>query len=294
MPHAQNKHAETLQNIEYANSDSALDRVIDLTTEPLFLENGYDKGVDVSNLDSEDFARHLNEYAEDYCRISKLDGTEDSASLSELALFANAPLLVLQQQKLNANQKKHDLPSIEFHQAKDDLVHSNSLITDYINEHPTENIHSLINNLSATVDRFKDTPDQNARTIIEEHIKGIRTEGGFVQLASQLKGVEIRPATPQQERKGVDFAARITLPSRNQPVGVDIDIKRSLDQVAGQAGGYSDDQDTFAMKEKGHFKFCPLIPDSAYENDSFLLKPEFLDLMLPRIGMQLYKMAMMS
>jgi hypothetical protein len=294
MTYAEQRRIEHLPNLEQ-DSNPTVDRIIDLTSQSLFLESGYERGLDLSDPQSEDYARHLSEYAEDYCRVSKLDGTEDQVSLSEIALFANAPLLVLQQQKKYKNDKtKQYLASSEYRQMKDDLRIGNQLISNYIDHHMTENADTLVNNLTEMVNRFKDHPDGSVRTIIDDHVMGIRTETGFIQLANQLKGVKVRRASQEQDGLGIDAIVDVSIPTRPDAITFDLDIKKSLDQVAGLAGGYSDTQDTFAMIKKGHFKFCPLIPQHAYENGSFLVKTEFLDLMAPHMGMQLYKMAMSS
>lgn len=294
MTHAEQSRTEHLPTLEQ-DSNSAIDRITDLTSQPLFLESGYERGLDLSDPHSEDYARHLSEYAEDYCRISKLDGTEDQTSLSEIALFAHAPLLVMQQQKkYRIDKTKQHLASSEYRQMKTDLMSGNQLISNYIDHHMAENADSLVDNLTEIVSRFKDRPDSSVRAIIDDHVMGIRTETGFVQCANQLKGVNVRRATQEQDGVGIDAIVDVSIPTRPDVVTFDLDIKKSLDQVAGLAGGYSDAQDTFAMIKKGHFKYCPLIPKNAYENGSFLIKPEFLDLMAPHIGMQLYKMAVSS
>jgi len=287
MTHAEQTRVEALSAHKQTDYEPVINTVIDLTAEPLFLEEGYAKGVDPSDTDSEAYKQHLQDYASEYCQA--LAGVETEESLTALALFASAPLAHHKKAELNLNKTKHHLSNKEFHGAKDTLVQFNFLLAKYIEQHPAENAAMLVNGLSEITARFSEVRDYSIHNEYDRLVQGIRTEFGFAQVVNQIKGISLRHADAAQERKGIDFVLDVPLPGRTTPTEVDIDIKSSLDQVAGTAGGYNDTP--YAKDRYGHFKYYPLLPKEAYENGSFLVKQAYADQVSSHIGMHLFMMA---
>ena len=120
MTHAEQTRVEAPSAHKQTDYEPVINTVIDLTADPLFLEEGYAKGLDLSDPDSEAYKQHLQDYASQYCQT--LAGIETEESLTALALFASAPLAYHEKAKLKLNQTKHHLSSSEYHGAKDTLV----------------------------------------------------------------------------------------------------------------------------------------------------------------------------
>lgn len=289
MINAENTRVDALPAYKQTDYDPIIDSIIDFTAEPLFLEAGYAKELDLSNPDSEEYKQHLQDYAVDYCQT--LSGVESEESLTTIALFASAPLAMHKKKELDANKVKHHLKNTEFQNAKNGLVQFNFLLAKYIEQHPAENADMLANGLTEISNRFNEKPDVSAYDGFDQIVQGIRTEFGFKQVVDQIKTISLRHSNAQEERKGIDFVLGVPLPGQAAKVNLSIDIKSSLDQVAGVAGGYNDSTDTYAKDRNGHFKFYPLLPKSSYENGSFLVKKSFAEQLIPQIGMQLFLMA---
>lgn len=289
MIYADNTRAETLPVHQQTDHDPVISTIIDFTADSLFIESAYENNVDPNDSSSEPYKKHLQDYALDYCKT--LSGVESDENLTAIALFASAPLALHKKTELNRNNKEHHLKGSEYHGAKDHLVQFNFLLTKYIEQHPAENAAMLVAGLTEVTDRFNETPNKSAHDEFDAIIQGMRTEFGFEQIIRRINTISLRHADARQERRGIDFILDVPIPGKQTPVELDIDIKSSLDQVAGTAGGYDDSNNSFARDHHGNFKFYPLLPKSAYENGSFLVKEEYVNQLIPQIGKQLFLMA---
>lgn len=233
-----------------------------LTEQPDFL-TGAPEDYDMSNTSNDDYLFRISEYTNDFVETHLKDGTLSEEQVAPILLLGSVPYAMRQQQLLNSGAK---LDREYFHHAKDTLAQFNGLVYETMNQNEAITMHDLSTTMALAATEYTNDRLEDVYKSTSDITRGIRVERTFEHIVEEFGGLDIRHATAQEDRKGVDFI--VTTPSGNE---LKIDIKSSLDQVAARNRGY-DDISAFTKTPDGKFIFYPLISKEMFVNDTCELK----------------------
>lgn len=243
--------------------DSISDYVTSLTNEPDFISLTGGQGLE---RDSMEYADALSQYTE--ASIAQQEGLIDEQMATQIRLVANAPYITHASLRINELKRRRmggrKLPKDEwdsFNTLKHQAVWYNQMLGDYMYTHDSDSFSDISQALvDQTLDHFPSgaTP---AATTMEGIVRGVRTEAATRHLFDDCE-IPYRPATPAEDLRGADVI--LTLPNAEY----DIDIKKSLDQLAENNGGYTFEENaklySIASHGRGHKKilFFPGFTDA--------------------------------
>lgn len=225
--------ATTTEKLPDSSWDQISNYVSILTSEPDFIAYVEDQGIDSHTME---YADALSQYTE--ASISQQEELLDEHTATQMRLVANAPYIThasLKINELNDRRKKGNrLPEqewTEFNNLKKQAVWYNQMLSEYMYINKDESFSEISQAIGDQVlDQFpKDT--HAAATTIEGIIRGTRTESATRHLLDKI-GAPYRPASIEEDLRGADLVLAL---SDNE---YHIDIKRSLDQLAENDGGY--------------------------------------------------------
>lgn len=243
--------------------DSIGDYVTSLTNEPDFIALTEGRGLE---RDSMEYADALSQYAE--ASIAQQEGLMDEQMATQVRLVANAPYITHASLRINELRRRRmggrKLPKDEwdsFNTLKHQAVWYNQMLNDYMYTYDDESFSDISQAITdQTLDHFPSGTTADA-TIMEGIVRGARTEAATRHLFDDCE-IPYRPATQAEDLRGADVI--LTLPNAEY----DVDIKKSLDQLAENNGGYTFEENarlySIATNARGHKKilFFPGFTDA--------------------------------
>lgn len=243
--------------------DEVSDYVTGLTHEPDFIAYAEEQGFDTHSME---YADALSQYTE--ASIEQQAELIDERKATQIRLVANAPYVVHTSLRINElnNQRRggNTLPKQEWdelNELKRQAVWYNQMMNDYMYTFDDESFSAISQaTMDQALDHFVYDTD-TVTTTMEGIVRGARTEAATRHLLDDCN-VPYRAATAEEDLRGADVI--LTLPSGEY----DIDIKKSLDQLAENNGGYNFAETkrlySIAQNRKGHKKilFFPGFTDS--------------------------------
>jgi len=256
------EHINTHETEQPNPLDDARETVRALTEEPDFL-NGAPANYDMSDSSTDDYLYRISEYTDSFVETRLKDGTLSEEQVAPILLLGATPYAMRQQQLLNSGAR---LDREYFHHAKDTMAQFNSLVYETMNQNEAVSMHDLATTMSLATTEYTNDRLEDVFKSTSDIARGIRVERTFEHIVEEFGILDIRHATPQEDRKGVDFI--VTTPTGNE---LKIDIKASLDQVAARNNGY-DDISAFIKTPDGKFIFYPLISNEMFVDDTCKIK----------------------
>ncbi len=213
--------------------DEVSDYVTNLTHEPDFIAYTEEQELEMSSME---YAETLSHYAE--TSIEQQGQLIDERAAAQIRLVANAPYVVHASLRINElKSRRRDggkLPSHEWNELntlKKKAIWYNQTMNDYMYTFDSESFSAISQTTSDQVlDHF--VHDSNTATTMEGIVRGARTEAATRHLLDDCS-VPYRAATATEDLRGADVI--VILPNGEY----DIDVKRSLDQLAENNGGYN-------------------------------------------------------
>lgn len=259
------KSQEFSKNSEINQADTlheARQTVRNLVNEPTFLASA-PSDYDMSSSSTDDYLYHIARYTDDFAETRIQDGTLDESKLAPLLLASFAPYAMRQQELLNSSIR---LDRENYHHAKDTMADFNGLVFEIIDKNEDLTVNDIATTIALTSSEYSNDRMEKTLKSATDIARGIRTERAFEKIIKDFGVLDIRRATPKEDRKGIDFI--VTTPAGNE---LKIDIKSSLDQVASRNKGY-DNISAFTKTSDGKFVFYPLITDEMFENNTCKLQ----------------------
>lgn len=204
-----------------------------LTFEPGFI--AFVEEQNITDTRSFDYANALSDYSEQ--SITQQGELLDADQIARIRLVGNAAYITHASQQINhyserrkQNERLSEDEWDHFNTLKEQAVWYNQMLGDYYYSHPDE---SYSNIAKVIIGQAIDHTAQNshAESIIQGVVSGMRTEAAARHLL-EAANVPFRPATAEEDLEGAD----IVLTLQNEYA---VDIKKSLDKLAGKSGGYN-------------------------------------------------------
>ncbi len=247
---------QTAAETEHPNSSNWDDighYVTSLTNEADFITLVEEQGL--AN-DSLEYAEALSRYTDD--TLAQQEGLVDEKTATQIRLVAGAPYVTHASLAMNELRARRmggrRLPREEwnaFNHMKKQAVLYNQLLNEYMYQYPDDSFSALSQAISDQALDHSGRDTQTAANAIEGVVRGARTEAATRHLFDDC-AVPYRAATPEEDLRGADVI--LTLPGAEY----DLDIKKSLDQLASNNGGYDFTETrklySIAQNRSGHKK----------------------------------------
>lgn len=271
--------------------DYAQETVDELASSSVFIESGLQKNYDMSSTSTDDYLYLLANFTNDYLQENKDYFLENygQETVESIRLHGMAPYAMRQKSLLlNAEQTGMPLSREAKNHAKDTAIQFNQTLLALIDSNPSRNINDLSNSISIAASRYDAASTAQINDTINSTVRGMRTEYTFQRVVEASGLVEIRHATAKEDRKGIDFI--ITTPDGKQ---LKIDIKSSFNSILNKSrDGDVDINSPYTKTRDGNFIYHPLVKDSMFKNNSFLLsKDAAAEFTMPILG-NIQKMAL--
>lgn len=187
--------------------------------------------------------------------------------LVAIEAIGTAPYAMHQQKLLN--QAKEGLSREEIDHAKDTLVEHNGNLSKLLRAYPDTPIETLANNITLVAAEKLQDKGALLHRDVSTHLRGMRMENTFEDIVSAAR-IPLRHGDAKEERRGIDFV--VDMPGSRT---LHVDIKKSLDEVAGKHGNYDYQSGlTYARSRDGKFTFFPYATDSCFVDNSSRLDSE--------------------
>ena len=266
-------------SLEYAQSF-----VDDITSSELFIQSAYEKGIPLDETSNDDYIELLADTTDAY--VEQFADELEAEDAAAIKVLGRTPHALRQKQLLDATHSGSPVSRQEISNAKDALIHYNTLISDLLASAPDQPLETLSQAITtAGVEKIEISSDEAYRYSMET-LRGIRMENAFESIVDSLGVVAIRHGDIKEERKGIDFVL-----TGADGTELKIDIKSSLDQVAGKNGGYSN---TAYAYHRGVFTLFPYLLDSHFEHNSSTLAPGVAEQVGPQLLGDLFQMSQQS
>ena len=237
--------------------DEASYYVTNLTNEPDFIAYIEDQGFDIGSID---YADALSSYTD--ATLEQQEGLIDEQTATRIRLIANAPYITYASLEINELKRRRmggrKLPTNEwnrFNALKHQAVWYNQMLNDYMYINDGESFSAIAQaTTEQTLDHFPSHTHQ-AATTMEGILRGARTEAATRHLFDDA-AIPYRPATAEEDLRGADVM--LTMPDGEYA----IDIKKSLDQLAENDGGYDFEENGkfYSIAHHGNHKKILLFP----------------------------------
>lgn len=214
------------------------------TTDAVFYSMCHQRGVDISDPQTQEYAYVSSEYIGDICEERLREGTITEAAASRLVLIADLPAHFWRESELGLFQSYglSKLTAVEKdyrNQLKDAVIQYNQLASNYLYKNPDSLLDEIVTatasaSLSHAPDHIGGPKDQLRM------LRGARTEAIGFSLLDKLSAMipdrlSYRPATVEEDRCGADAIVLFD----KQRFG--LDFKSSLDGVeSDKHGGHYD------------------------------------------------------
>lgn len=222
--------------------DQIGDFVASLSYEPDFLAI-----VESQNLKSQsmEYADVLSQYVE--ASIEQQAELLDEKTTAQLRLVANAPYITHASLKINElnNRRKngHRLPENEwneFNNLKQQAVWYNQTLSEYMYSYSDESFSEIAQTIGDQVLDHLPGETQSAISTIEGIVRGARVESATRHLLEDAN-IPYRTTSIEEDLHGADI---VLIHSGNE---YPVDIKRSLDQLAENDGGYTQIEESLRL-----------------------------------------------
>ncbi len=271
-----NTPPETINNTHAADNPTRFSSLEDarniatqITESDVFYTLAAQGGVDIRTTSSDEYLELMSVTTRDYVENNQNNNLLSYEQAAAILVFGQAPYALRQQELLEANSQQRFLGSKEFHDAKDYLVNYNADVSALLRAYPDEPLENIEANIVRTATEKMESSPESLQRYVNDTLRGMRAENTFYDMVEPL-GIPIRHGTPQEERKGVDFVVGSGAQS------IRVDIKDSLDQVAGKNGGYADKM-PYAKTRDGNIVYFPYTKDIIYKNGSSTVKNEMVE-----------------
>lgn len=261
--------------------------VTSLTNEPDFISHVEEQGFSKGTIE---YADALSRYAE--TEVSRQGELVDEQSATQILLTASAPYITHVSMRINELKELRDggkLPKNEwdeFNSLKAQTVWYNQMLSDYMYTYNDDSFSAISQTMVGQVLDHLPSRSVEPTTTIGGIIGGARTEAATRHLLDAIPA-PYRPATPEEDLHGADLVLMFSGEEYY------VDIKRSLNKLAENNGGYSFEQTnkTYAIDSSGPKKkilFFPGFTDNDL-GDSLRLNAEITNERKIIIGVQLMR-----
>lgn len=228
------QHSAETEQHNPSDWDDVGDYVTSLTNEADFIRIVEQQGL-VS--DSIEYADALSRYAEE--ALVQQEGLIDEKTATQIRLVARAPYVThaslainkLRTQRMGGRRLAREEWNTFNHMKKQAVLY-NQLLNEYMYQNTDDSFSAISQVISDQALDHCGRDIHAGAMAIEGVVRGARTEAATRHLFDDCD-VPYRSATPEEDLRGADVI--LTLPSAEY----DLDIKKSLDQLANNNGGYN-------------------------------------------------------
>ena len=260
--------------------------VTSLTNEPNFITYVEEQGIKQGSID---YADALSRYAD--ASLEQQEGLIDEQTATRIRLVANAPYITHASLEINELRRRRmagrRLPPDEwdrFNALKHQAVWYNQMLNDYMYEHDNESFSTIAQTITEQALDNLPSHTHQAATTMEGILRGARTEAATRHFFDDAE-IPYRPATIEEDLRGADVI--LTMPDGEYA----IDIKKSLDQLAENNGGYDFEENSrfYSIADHNGRKKILLFPGFTESDlgNSLRLSPETTDQRKDKIRAQL-------
>lgn len=235
----------------------AVEYLENLTTSPSFSAYLQESGVDITVTQSDEYLKKIHDFSKLFLADISPDQIDSSHKLLELA--ALTPYAARQSQLLSLNDSERILSKKEVGAAKDTTIEFGTLMADYMAINPDVSIDDLSDTLTRINSEYTEDDPAHVHPLIYSKVRGARIEYIFEDLMKDQDILHIRRGTVEEDRRGIDFVA-----TTEQGEAMFIDVKASMEEIAKNNGGYSDENKIYSVGRQNRVFLFPAVGDGFF------------------------------